>query len=180
MKRWRPVGDEEGQGTVVLILVIVVVAVTVFFLLRTLLLGISIDEKAEKIAQTGRGINSATDAILQLDRTEGFGRTIHESTEPLEGKVNIIVGQAQSIDNTATSINNSANSIGGSANSIGGAVASIQSLARLVDRDARLINENVSGTRVVGSRISSALDTVNAELTETEAQASRICGVLGC
>ena len=174
-KRWRPVRDERGQGVLVLILVAVVVLITVFFLTRTLLIGRSINSKAEKIAQTGRGINTATDAILQLDRTEGFGKTIHESTDPLEGKVNRIIAQATSIDNTASSINNSATSIGGSASSIGGAVTSIQSLARLVDRDARLINENVSGTRVIAADIGNVLVGVNNALAETEGHARRIC-----
>ncbi len=177
-QRWRPVRDEVGQGGVVLIVVLVIVAVTVLFLTRTLVIGIRINDKAEDIARTGRGINTATDAILQLDRTEGFGRTIHESTEPLEGKVNRIIAQAASIDNTASSINNSATSIGGSASSIGGAVSSIQSLARLVDRDARLINENVSGTRRIAGDIGNVLVGVNNALAETEAHARRICTAL--
>ncbi len=174
-QRWRPVRDEVGQGAVVLVVVLIVVAVTVLFLTRTLLLGMSINEKAKDIAATGRGINTATDAILQLDRTEGFGRTIHESTDPLEGKVNRIIAQATSIDNTASSINNSATSIGGSASSIGSAVSSIQSLARLVDRDARLINENVSGTRRIAADIGNVLVGVNNALAETEGHARRIC-----
>ncbi len=177
-QRWRPVRDELGQGAIVLVLVLIVVAVTVLFLTRTLLIGMSINEKAEDIAQTGRGINAATDAILQLDRTEGFGRTIHESTDPLEGKVNRIVAQATSIDNTASSINNSATSIGGSATSIGSAVADIQRLAQLVDRDARLINENVSGTRRIAADIGNVLVGVNNALARTEANAERICTAL--
>ena len=177
-KRWRPVRDEQGQGVLVLILVILVVLVTVFFLTRTLLLGLSIDDKAENIARTGRGINTATDAILQLDRTEGFGRTIHQSTEPLEGKSNRIVAQAQSIDATATSINNSAISIGNSANSIGSAVSSIQGLARLVDRDAALINRNVRAVIITGRGIHSDLDSVIRALADTEFQANRIAGTI--
>ena len=175
-QRWRPVRDDEGQATLTLILVIIVVAVTVFFLLRTLLLGLSINEKAEKIAKTGRGSNTATDAILQLDRTEGFGRTIHESTEPLEGKVNRIVAQAQSIDNTASSINASAINIGGSAGAIGGSVADIQRLARLVDRDAALINRNVAAVNSTARTIDRDLDSVRGALATTEAHASRISG----
>ena len=177
-QRWRPVRDERGQGAIVLVILLIVVAVTVLFLTRTLLIGMSINEKAEDIASTGRGINTATDAILQLDRTEGFGKTIHESTDPLEGKVNRIIAQATSIDNTASSINNSATSIGGSASSIGGAVTSIQSLARLVDRDARLINENVSGTRRIAADIGNVLVGVNNALAETEGHARRICTAL--
>jgi len=143
MQRWRPVRDERGQGVPVLILAVVVVVVAVGFLTRTLVLGLSINDKAEKIAKTGRGINSATDAILQLDQTTGLGQSIKNSTEPLEAKSNIIVGQAASIDNTVSSINDSANSINSSAEGIGSAVSSIQGLARLVDRDARNININV-------------------------------------
>ncbi len=177
-QRWRPVRGEDGQGVLTLVLVVIVVAVTVFFLARTLLLGLSIDEKAEKIAKTGRGINTATDAILQLDRTEGFGRTIHESTEPLEGKVNRIVAQAQSIDNTASSINASAISIGGSANTIGGSVADIQRLARLVDRDAALINRNVRAVIITGNTIHRDLVDVVGALTHTANRANEIAGTI--
>ena len=176
-KRWRPVRDERGQGVLVLILVAVVVLITVFFLTRTLLIGRSINSKAEKIAQTGRGINTATDAILQLYRTERFGRSIHASTDPLEAKSNRIVAQAQSIDGTATSINNSAISIGSSANSIGSAVSSIQGLARLVDRDAALINRNVRQVIITGANIDRDLDSLIAQLRGVETRAGNIAGI---
>ncbi|HSH58393.1 MAG TPA: hypothetical protein VK988_01900 [Acidimicrobiales bacterium] len=143
MQRWRPVRDERGQGVPVLIFAVLVVVVTVGFLTRTLVLGLSINDKAEKIAKTGRGINSATDAILQLDQTTGLGQSIKNSTEPLEAKSNTIVMQAASIDNTATSINDSANNIDARVEGIDAAVTSILGLVRLVDRDARNININV-------------------------------------
>ncbi len=177
-QRWGPVRDERGQGPIVLVVVLIVVAVTVVFLTRTLLIGMSINEKAEDIARTGRGINAATDAIMQLDRTEGFGKTIHASTDPLEGKVNRIVALAASIDNTASSINNSATSIGGSANAIGGSVASIQNLARLVDRDAALINRNVRAVINTAQAINGDLDNVIGVLGQTEGHADRIADTL--
>lgn len=177
-QRWRPVRDQAGQGLVTLIVVVVVVAVAVFFLFRTLFIGMSIEEKTDDIAQTGRGINVATDAILQLDRTENFGKTIHASTDPLEGKVNRIVALAASIDNTASSINNSATSIGGSANAIGGSVASIQNLARLVDRDAALINRNVRAVINTAQAINGDLDNVIGVLGQTEGHADRIADTL--
>ncbi len=180
MQRWRPVRDERGQGVAVLIVVLLVVLVTVGFLTRTLLLGLSINDKAEKIARTGRGINTATDAILQLDRTEGFGRTIHESTEPLEGKSNIIVGQAASIDNTASSINSSAESINSSVSGIGSAVASVQSLARLAEGDARNININVRTVIETANAIHGRdLDDVIRALARTENNAATIAGAIG-
>ena len=179
MQRWRPVRDERGQGVPVLILVVLVVVVAVGFLTRTLVLGLSINDKAEKIARTGRGINTATDAILQLDQTNSLGQSIKNSTEPLEGKSNIIVGQAASIDNTATSINSSAESINSSVSGIGSAVSSIQSLARLVDRDARNININVRTVIETANAIHSRdLDDVIRALGRTEASASRIAGTL--
>jgi methyl-accepting chemotaxis protein len=155
--------------------VVVVVVVAVGFLTRTLLLGLSINDKAEKIAQTGRGINSATDAILQLDQTNALGQSIKNSTEPLEGKSNIIVGQAASIDNTASSINSSAESINSSVSGIGSAVSSIQSLARLVDRDARNININVRTVIETANAIHSRdLNDVIRALGRTERNASDI------
>lgn len=177
-QRWRPVRDEQGQGVVVLLVVAVVVLVTVFFLSRTVYIGRRINTKASKIAETGRGINTATDAILQLDTTTGLGQSIKNSTEPLEGKSNIIVGQAASIDGTASSINNSANSINSSANGINGAVSSIQGLARLVDRDAQFINDNVRSAITTGADIHGDLGSVIGALAHTENNADRIEGVL--
>ena len=184
IQRLRPVRDERGQGVPVLILVVVVVVVAVGFLTRTLLLGLSIDDKAEKIAKTGRGINTATDAILQLDQTTGLVESIKQSTEPLEAKSNTIVGQAAAIDGTASSINNSANSINSSVEGIGSAVSSIQSLARLVDRDARNININVRTVIETADTIHSRdLQDVIRAVDRTEANASRIatalCSTLG-
>ena len=184
MQRLRPVRDERGQGVPVLILVVVIVVLAVGLLTRTLLLGLSIDDKAEKIARTGRGINTATDAILQLDQTTGLGESIKQSTEPLEAKTNVIVGQAAAIDGTASSINDSANSINSSAEGIGSAVSSIQSLARLVDRDARNININVRTVIETADTIHSRdLQDVIRAVDRTEASASRIadslCSTLG-
>ncbi len=179
MQRWRPVRDERGQGVPVLILVVVVVILAVGFLTRTLVLVISVDDKAEKIAKSGRGINTATDAILQLDQTSGLGESIKQSTEPLEAKTNVIVGQAASIDGTATSINNSANSVNSSANGINGAVDSIQGLARLVDRDAQFINDNVASViRTADAIHERDLANVLGALERTRANASRIDTVL--
>jgi prophage DNA circulation protein len=184
MQRWRPVRDERGQGVPVLILVVVVVILAVGFLTRTLVLGLSIDDKAEKIARTARGINTATDAILQLDQTTGLGESIKQSTEPLEAKTNVIVGQAAAIDGTASSINNSANSINTSVEGIGSAVSSIQSLARLVDRDARNININVRTVIDTADAIHTRdLANVIRALDRTEANARSIadslCSTLG-
>lgn len=174
-QRWRPVRDERGQGVVVLILVVVVVVVAVGFLTRTLLLGRSINDKAEKIAKTGRGINASTDAILQLDQTTGLGRSIKDSTEPLEAKSNVIVGQAASIDGTASSINDSANSINSSVEGIGSAVSSIQSLAKLVDRDAQNINDNVRSVIVTASSLQGdVLNDVLRALERTRRNATDI------
>lgn len=179
MQRWRPVRDERGQGVPVLILVVVVVILAVGFLTRTLLLGLSIDDKAEKIAATGRGINTATDAILQLDQTTALGESIKQSTEPLEAKTNTIVGQAASIDGTASSINDSANSINSSVEGIGSAVSSIQSLARLVDRDARNININVRTVIETADGIHSRdLADVIRALDRTEGNARSIADTL--
>ncbi len=175
MQRWRPVRDERGQGVPVLILAVLVVVVAVGFLTRTLVLGLSINDKAEKIAKTGRGINSATDAILQLDQTTGLGQSIKNSTEPLEAKSNTIVMQAASIDNTATSINDSANNIDARIEGIQSAVSSILGLARLVDRDARNININVRTVIETADAIHSRdLADVIRALDRTEANARDI------
>ena len=76
--RWQR--TERGQGAVTLAVVAVVLVAAVALLLRTATLANNIDRKIENIAQTGRGINEATDAILELDTTNNLGRSILETS----------------------------------------------------------------------------------------------------
>ncbi|MEN3316432.1 MAG: hypothetical protein V7605_2666, partial [Acidimicrobiaceae bacterium] len=75
--RWRSADSrlqgrsagERGQATFSLLIVVVVVAVAVILLQRTAWHAEHINDKAGVIAQSGGGINTATQAVLKLGRT---------------------------------------------------------------------------------------------------------------
>lgn len=75
--------DERGQGYVaLLVLVLIVTVVAVALLTRTWVNLRNINAKASNIAQTGRGINAPTDAIIQLNSTNDLGNSIEETAKP--------------------------------------------------------------------------------------------------
>ncbi len=154
--------DERGQAGYipVLALVLVVTVVAVVLLTRTLVQARSINAKASNIAQTGRGINASTDAIIQLNTTNDLGDSIEATAAPLVGQLNTVVGLAKSIDAKATTITDSAltinataKTIGGSGNSINGSARGIEGQLAVIDPQIRsirtgveIINRNVDAT----------------------------------
>ena len=139
----KPVRDERGQGAIMLVAVAVVLVVAVALLLRTATLANDIDGKAESIARTGRGINTATDAILQLAQTNQLGTSILETSKPLVPTLDKIVAVAQSIDGLATSINATAVDVNGTAKGINSTGAQIIGTARNINNGVETINRNV-------------------------------------
>ncbi len=137
------VRDERGQGAIMLVAVTLVLVVAVALLLRTATLASEIDGKAENIARTGRGINTATDAILQLAQTNQLGTSILETSKPLVPTLDQIVGVAKSIDGLATSITATAVDVNGTAKGINGTATRIQGTARSINDGVAQINRNV-------------------------------------
>ena len=158
-KWWKPVRDERGQGVVLLAVAAVVIVIAVVLLVRTITLARSVNDKTETIAATGRGINTATDAILQLDRTNQFGTSILETSKPLPGGVGRIVQIAQAIDGLATSINGTALDINSTAKGINSTAAGILTTAQSINRGVEQINRNVDTTIDIARRIKD--DTAN-------------------
>jgi methyl-accepting chemotaxis protein len=162
-KRWRsaesrlPMGSadsrlhgrllgERGQATFSLLIVVAVVAVAVILLQRTAWHAEHINDKAGVIAQTGGGINTATQAVLKLGRTNELAGSILETAKPLEGKLDEIVRLAKSVDGLATSINNSASTINGTARGINGTAGTILNTARSINDGVAQINVNLDDT----------------------------------
>ena len=150
-KRWRsatsrPALSERGQATFSLLIVVAVVAVAVILLQRTAWHAERINDKAGVIAQTGGGINTATQAVLKLGRTNELAGSILETAQPLQGKLDEIVRLAQSIDGLATTINGSATSINGTARGINGTAGTILNTARSINDGVAQINVNLDDT----------------------------------
>ena len=152
-QRGRPETSERGQATGTLIVVVIVVGIAVLLLVRTAATAVSINDKAESIAQTGRGINAATDAVLQLDKTNQLGASILQTSQPLVSQLDRVVGIARSIDGLASSITGSALSINGTIRGINASVASILVTAQSINRGVEQINRNVDTSIAIGRDI---------------------------
>ncbi len=180
--------DERGQATFSLIVVLVVVAAAALLLQRTASTAISINKKAENIAQTGRGINTATDAVLQLDVTNQRAGSILASAQPLQGQLNEVIRLAESINGLAGSINGTAGSINGLANSINGSATRINNIAGGINRDATsilalardiengvaLINRNLDTTIDLATRIHADTSTIVGQAQRADHLAAEI------
>lgn len=157
---------------IVLIIVILAAGASAFLLYRTVSAAMSIDEKADSIAQTGRGINIATDSVIQLQRTNETAESILGTAEPLEGQLTEIVDLANSIDGLAASINGTAGEIGSTASAIDGTAGDI-------DATASGINSQASGILDVAQRIDADVQQINQNLDETIGLAGSIQGDTG-
>lgn len=135
--------DERGQGAVMLVAVTLVLVVAVALLIRTTTLASQIDGKADSIAETGRGINVATDAILQLDQTNALGLSILETSKPLVPTLDQVVAVAKSIDGLATSINGTAVDVNNTARGIQSTATGIVSVGQSINNGVETINRNV-------------------------------------
>lgn len=161
--------DESGQATanvVVLIIVVVVLGLATFLLNETMSTAEDINDKAEDIATSGQGINTSTDSIRELNRTNDLASSILSTAQPLEGQLNQIVSLAGSIDGlassilgTARTINNTAGSINSTANGINATAGSILEVARRINEDVQIINQRVDVTINLAKAIKS--DTGN-------------------
>jgi len=160
MKRVVENRSEAGQATGTLIVVVIVVAIAVVLLTRTALTAVSINDKAESIAQTGRGINASTDAILQLDKTNQLGASILETSKPLVGQLDRVVAVARSIDGLATSITGHAVSINNEIRGINGQTTAILATAQSINRGVEQIDRNVDTTIDLARDIKLTLDDV--------------------
>lgn len=152
-------GAERGQATFSLLIVILVVAVAVILLQRTAWHAEHINDKAGVIAQSGGGINTATQAVLKLGRTNELASSILETAKPLEGELDEIVRLAKSIDGLASSINNSAGTINGTAKGINSSASTILGTARSINDGVAQINANLDTTLSLATAIRT--DTTN-------------------
>ena len=177
-KRWRsaesrhPQGSmigERGQATFSLLIVVAIVAVAVILLQRTAWHAEHINDKAGVIATTGGGINTATQAVLKLGRTNELAASILETAKPLEGKLDEIVRLAKSVDGLATSINNSASTINGTARGINGTAGTILSTARSINDGVAQINVNLDDTL----RLANAIKTDTGNILTNAKAADR-------
>jgi uncharacterized protein YoxC len=91
-------GSQHLLNFVVLLAVIGATMLTGLLLARTMRATDRINAKAKTIARTGQGINSATDSVIQLSRTNELAASILGSTQPLAGDLAAMLEQAKALD----------------------------------------------------------------------------------
>lgn len=168
--------DERGvvglANLIVLGVVVVSVGSAAVLLARTMGAAQRINTKAENISKTGKGINTATDAVIQLNRTNDTATSILGTAEPLEPKLQKIVDLANSVDGLAASILSSAGQINGTAKTINGTASTVNSTAKGINSVASQILD-------VGKRIDEDVRLINVNLDRTIALARAIKGDTG-
>ncbi len=168
---------------IVLVVFVAVVGIAAVLLARTVQEAQSINAKAQNIATTGRGINTATDSVIQLTRTNKLARSILKSATPLDTQLGGIVATAQGIDGLAGSINSTAGSINGNASSINNSANRINDSAGGINSAAGSINStagsiNTSAGRINGSvgSINRSVGSINDTAGNIDSKASSILG----
>ena len=184
MTKWWPSSrrtDQRGQATFSLLIVVAVVAVAVVLLQRTAWHAEHINDKAGVIATTGGGINTATQAVLKLGRTNELAGSILETAKPLQGKLDEIIRLAKSVDGLATSINASAGTINGTAKGINGTASTILGTARSINDGVAQINTNLDTTLALANAIKTDTGNIltNAKVADRELDCIENGGLTG-
>jgi uncharacterized protein YoxC len=166
-------GFTVAQG-IVLGIVVVVVATAAVLLAKTVTAAQRINDKAANIARTGTGINNATDAVIQLTRTNRAASSILESASPLEEKLDGVVREARAINALAGSINSTAGDINGSAVTINTTAGDINATAGTINQSATSINGDAQSINSSAGRINGTAGEINATAGEINGTARGI------
>ena len=176
--RWR---SERGAvaltNGVVVAVVIVAGLVSVSLLARTARAANRINHKAENIAKTGQGINTATDSVIQLNRTNETASSILNSAKPLEGKLAQVITLAQSVDGLAKSINGTAGTINNTGGTINGTASAINGSAVKINGTAKTIGGTAKAISGSANSINTSAGTINATAGAINTQAAAILDV---
>ncbi|MEW6475234.1 MAG: hypothetical protein AB1679_23505 [Actinomycetota bacterium] len=179
-RQWMPdrlAEDERGvtdsKVLIAFLGVIPPLLIAVVLLTQTLMTANHINTKAERIAKTGRGINLATDSVIQLGRTNETASSILETTSPLEGKLGEIGGLASSLDELAASIKGTAGEIDGTAGKINATAGDINvtagkinTTAGAIDGTAGKINTTAGAVQSTAGKINATAKGINSEAVE--------------
>ncbi|MCA1698721.1 MAG: hypothetical protein LC790_07420 [Actinobacteria bacterium] len=136
----------------------------------------SISLKAQNISQSGRGINIATDSVIQLSRTNRTAKSILKSAEPLQPRLDRIVGEARGIDGLAGSIDTSAGEIDRTADTINGSAQQINTTAGAINATAGAINLSAGAINSTAGAILAEAGDINSTAGAINTTAGQIQG----
>jgi len=145
---------------VVLVVAVLAVGIAAALLARTMAAAQSINKKAGVIAHTATGINTATDSVLLLNRTNATAASILETAKPLQGQVGQIVQLAHDIDGLGKSINNTAGAINGTAGVINMTAGTINNTAHDINNNAGRINSTAGTINVTAKGINATAGAI--------------------
>ena len=163
-------GSAVLANLVTVVVVLVAFSTVVVLLQRTTSTANSIDHKAKRIAKTGQGINTATDSVIQLNRTNETAASILTTAQPLQGKLDQIVQLAQSIDGHAGSIL-------GTAKTINGTGATVNGTAGTINKTAKTINGTAADIHATALAIDGTAGKINGTAKDINGQAAAILDV---
>jgi len=164
------VGAAVVANLVTVAIVVVAFGSVVVLLQRTTSTANSIDHKAKNIARTGQGINTATDSVIQLNRTNATAASILTTAQPLQGQLDQIVRIAQSIDGHAGSIL-------GTAKTINGTGATVNGTAGAINKTAKTINATAGDIHATALAIDATAGKINGTAKDINGQAAAILDV---
>jgi methyl-accepting chemotaxis protein len=171
---------QVGAAVVANLVTVAIVAVAfgtvVVLLQRTTATANSIDHKAKHIAKTGQGINTATDSVIQLNRTNATAASILETAQPLQGKLDQIVQIAQSIDGHAGSILGTAKNINGTGATVNGTAGTINKTAKTINGTAADIHATALAINATAGKINGTAKDINTQAAAILDVARRING----
>ena len=173
------VGAAAVANLMTVAIVVVAFGTVVVLLQRTTSTANSIDHKAKRIAKTGQGINTATDSVIQLNRTNETAASILATAQPLQGKLDQIVQLAQSIDGHAGSILGTAKTINGTAADIHATALAIDGTAAKINGTAKDINAQAAAILDVAKRINADVAAINQSIDTTLGIVSAVKGDTG-
>ena len=153
--RWWRTRSERGQASFSVVLALITVVLAGVLVNRVAWTAEAINKKAGHIAETATPINKATDAVLNLDKTNELAGSILTTAEPLQGKLAEIVRLAKSVDGLAKSINGSATTVDGTAKSINANATRIVGTAQSIDRGVKQIITNLNRSLEITGAIDS-------------------------
>lgn len=171
-------GAADSKVLIAFLGVIPPLLVAVVLLTQTLMTANQINTKAARIAKTGRGINLATDSVIQLGRTNKTASSILDTTKPLEGKLGEIVGLAGSLDELAASINGTAGSIDGHAGKINATAGEINGTALKINTNAGAIDATAGKINATAGAVQSTAGTINTTAKGINSEAVLILATL--
>lgn len=161
-------GGVQGVNVIILVLVAASVTIAAGLLAETVNTARAIDKKAKNIRDTGIGINTATDSISQLQRTNRIASSILKTATPLNATLTKIDNRAKSINRDATSIDSlastilsTAGTINTSATTINGVASDINSTAGTINGTAGQIDSIAVGIRNIAGTINRTAGTIN-------------------